>query len=144
MKKHETEPKEFQCPECDRGFKRKDSLKRHKRIVHRLVSIKVGMVDAFKDGENQFKSKSCAKVFQGPKGKRNLIMHLTKKCKSNERFNYDICQKDFSRNATLGHHRETIHNEAYRKSTYSCESCSFLTKYKSSLDRHIKRLHKNN
>ena len=96
--------------------------------------MKVGMVDAFKDGENQFKS--CAEVFQRPKEKRNFVVHLNKKCKSNERFNCDIFHKDFSRNSTLDQHRETIHNEAYRKSTHSCERCSFLRKYKSSLDRH--------
>jgi len=141
MKKHETVPKEFQCPECDKSFKRKDSLQRHIRIVHRLFTFKVGLVNTFKDGENQFKCKSCAKVFQGPNGENNFVKHLTERCKSNERFKCDICHKDFSRSATLDQHREATHNDANRESTYSCTSCSFLTKYKSSLDRHIKRLH---
>ena len=100
------------------------------------------MVDTFKEDGNKFKCKSCGEVFKGPKGKKNLVMHLTKKCKPNERVDCNDCHKDFSTKANLDRHRESMHNEA-NKSIFSCESCSFLTKYKRNLTRHVKRMHKN-
>ena len=45
MKIHEEEPKEYKCCKCEKVFRRKDTLQRHKKMVHRLVSLKVDMAD---------------------------------------------------------------------------------------------------
>lgn len=141
MMKHGKDPKEYQCYECDKLFRRKDTLQKHKIMVHKLVSMKVGMAESFEESENQFECKSCGQIFSGPRGKTKLVTHLTKKCKSeSERFKCDSCHTDFSRQDNLDYHRKTMHNVT-NKSTFSCESCAFVTKYKTSLKRHVKRVH---
>jgi hypothetical protein len=141
MKNHKEEPKEYQCWKCEKVFGRKDNLQKHKVMVHKLHRMKVDMAESFKEKENQFKCKSCDQIFSGPKGETNLVTHLTKKCKS-DRFNCDDCHKDFSRQDNLDHHKKTMHNVT-NKSIFSCEKCSFLTKFKTSLTRHVKRVHAN-
>ena len=79
MKIHEKEPKEYKCWKCEKVFRRKDTLQKHKRMVHRLFSLKVDMAESFKDQSNQFKCKCCDKIFTGPKGKTDLVTHLNKK-----------------------------------------------------------------
>ena len=64
----------------------KDTLQKHKRMVHKLVGMKVNMAESFKEDKNHFKCKSCGQVFSGPAGKKNLVTHLSKKYKK-ERFN---------------------------------------------------------
>ena len=139
MMKHETEPKEYQCYECGKLFRRKDTLKKHKVMVHKLHRMKVDMAESFQENKNQFDCKSCGQIFLGPRGKENLLTHLSKKCRS-ETFKCDDCHKEYSRKDNLDHHRKTIHSVT-NKASFSCESCTFRTEYKRSLTRHVKRLH---
>jgi len=137
--KHGKEPKEYQCYECDKSFKRKDLLKKHKRLVHKLHRMKVDMAASFEENENQFDCKSCGESFSGSRGEENLVTHLTKKCRK-ERFNCSDCHKDFSRQENLECHIKNIHNVT-NEGSFSCDECTFVTKYKTSLTRHMKRVH---
>jgi hypothetical protein len=142
MKIHNKEAELFKCIKCDKSFIRKDQLTRHKQSVHKLVSIKLNLVESLKEEVDKYTCKVCHKIFSGSDAEDLYVEHLVRKCKPDERFGCDSCDKDFSTQTNLNQHKRNVHY-AVSQTVFHCdvEFCGFLTKHNISLTRHMKRMH---
>ncbi|XP_018343042.1 PREDICTED: zinc finger protein 286A-like isoform X2 [Trachymyrmex septentrionalis] len=110
----------FQCAECGRCFKLKDSYLRHMRI-HK--------------NERPFTCHVCGKQFRDSGG---LTRHLKDVHAKVKNFVCDLCGRSFASKATRDDHRRTHTGER----PYICDSCGKTFKSKASLYIHSK-LHTN-
>ncbi|XP_035737207.1 zinc finger protein 432-like isoform X2 [Vespa mandarinia] len=110
----------YQCIECGKFFKLKDSYLRHMRI--------------HKD-ERPFTCHVCGKQFRDSGGLSRHLKDVHAKLKN---FMCDICGKSFASKATRDDHRRTHTGER----PYICDSCGKTFKSKASLYIHSK-LHTN-
>lgn len=110
----------YQCVECSKCFKLKDSYLRHMRI-HR--------------DERPFTCHVCGKQFRDSGGLSRHLKDVHAKLKN---FTCDICGKSFASKATREDHRRTHTGER----PYICDSCGKTFKSKASLYIHSK-LHTN-
>ncbi|XP_078035979.1 uncharacterized protein LOC144469489 isoform X3 [Augochlora pura] len=110
----------YQCDECSKCFKLKDSYLRHMRI-HR--------------DERPFTCQICGKQFRDSGGLSRHLKDVHEKLKN---FTCDICGKSFASKATREDHRRTHTGER----PYICDSCGKSFKSKASLYIHSK-LHTN-
>ncbi|XP_011052278.1 PREDICTED: endothelial zinc finger protein induced by tumor necrosis factor alpha-like isoform X3 [Acromyrmex echinatior] len=106
----------FQCAECGRCFKLKDSYLRHMRI--------------HKD-ERPFTCHVCGKQFRDSGG---LTRHLKDVHAKVKNFVCDLCGRSFASKATRDDHRRTHTGER----PYICDSCGKTFKSKASLYIHSK------
>lgn len=106
----------YQCMECGRCFKLKDSYMRHMRI-HR--------------DERPFTCHICGKQFRDSGGLSRHVKDVHAKLKN---FMCDICGKFFASKATKEDHRRTHTGER----PYICDSCGKTFKSKASLYIHSK------
>ncbi|KAL0110592.1 hypothetical protein PUN28_013880 [Cardiocondyla obscurior] len=106
----------YQCAECGRCFKLKDSYLRHMRI--------------HKD-ERPFTCHVCGKQFRDSGGLTRHIKDVHAKLKN---FTCDLCSKSFASKATREDHRRTHTGER----PYVCDSCGKTFKSKASLYIHSK------
>ncbi|KAK2576436.1 hypothetical protein KPH14_005769 [Odynerus spinipes] len=119
--KHFSDTREsYQCIECGKCFKLKDSYLRHMRI-HK--------------GERPFTCHICGKQFRDSGGLSRHLKDVHAKVKN---FTCDICGKSFASKATRDDHRRTHTGER----PYICDSCGKTFKSKASLYIHSK-LHTN-
>ena len=139
MKIHE-DSELFKCDQCERKFKRKDKLTGHKKTVHKCVNMAVDLVEILKKDDEKYNCTLCKMVFTGLEGGQQLVDHLVNNCKPDERFPCDACDKDFSTKFNLDQHKKSIHY-VEAKAVFSCQFCGFITKHKTSLTRHTKRMH---
>ena len=141
MKNHDVGAEKFKCDKCEKSFMRKDRLTRHKQSVHNFVNVKINSVESMKN-EDKFTCKMCQMSFSGSNSKDELIEHLVRKCKPVERFSCNVCDKDFSTRFNQTQHRKSAHF-GMPQNVFHCEvkSCAFLTKYKTSLTRHMQSMH---
>ena len=130
----------LECDECERKFKRKDKLTSHKKTIHKCVSMAVDLVETLKEDDEKYSCTICKNAFSGPDGRHDLVEHLLNKCKPEERFPCDACDKDFSTKFNLDQHKRCAYYVA-TKAVFSCQFFGFITKYKTSLTRHTKRTH---
>ena len=98
------------------------------------------LVEKLKEDDEKYSCTICKNAFSGPDGRHDLVEHLLNKCKPEERFPCDVCDKDFSTKFNLDQHKRCAHYVA-TKAVFSCQFCGFITKYKTSLTRHTKRTH---
>ncbi|XP_046737503.1 zinc finger protein with KRAB and SCAN domains 8-like [Diprion similis] len=110
----------YQCTECKKHFKLKDSYQRHIRIH---------------TNERPFTCHVCAKQFRDSGGLSRHLKDVHAKLKN---FSCDMCGKSFASKATREDHRRTHTGER----PYICESCGNTFKSKASLYIHSK-LHTN-
>ncbi|XP_046591738.1 zinc finger protein with KRAB and SCAN domains 8-like isoform X1 [Neodiprion lecontei] len=110
----------YQCSECRKHFKLKDSYQRHIRIH---------------TNERPFTCHVCAKQFRDSGGLSRHLKDVHAKLKN---FPCDMCGKSFASKATREDHRRTHTGER----PYICESCGSTFKSKASLYIHSK-LHTN-
>lgn len=108
--------KSYQCVECGKCFKLKDSYLRHTRI-HR--------------DERPFTCHVCGKQFRDSGGLSRHLKDVHAKLKN---FTCDICGKSFASKATREDHRRTHTGER----PYTCDSCRKTFKSKASLYIHSK------
>lgn len=106
----------FQCVECNRCFKLKDSYLRHMRI-HK--------------NERPFTCHVCGKQFRDSGG---LTRHLKDVHAKLKNFMCDLCGRSFASKATRDDHRRTHTGER----PYICDSCGKTFKSKASLYIHSK------
>ncbi|XP_003705265.2 uncharacterized protein LOC100880762 isoform X2 [Megachile rotundata] len=106
----------YQCVECGKCFKLKDSYLRHMRI-HR--------------DERPFTCHVCGKQFRDSGGLSRHLRDVHAKLKN---FTCDICSKSFASKATREDHRRTHTGER----PYVCDSCGKTFKSKASLYIHSK------
>ncbi|KAG7200188.1 hypothetical protein KM043_000622 [Ampulex compressa] len=106
----------FQCVECGKCFKLKDSYARHMRI-HR--------------DERPFTCHICGKQFRDSGGLSRHLKDVHAKVKN---FTCDICGRPFASKATRDDHRRTHTGER----PYICDSCGKTFKSKASLYIHNK------
>ena len=85
----------------------------------------------------------CGVVFIGINADDDLIAHVVRKCKSEEKFLCSVCKKSFCSKFNLEKHMKIIHYNA-PEDLFSCEQCQFVSKHKSNLVRHDKMMHKSN
>ncbi|XP_076666149.1 uncharacterized protein LOC143367827 isoform X3 [Andrena cerasifolii] len=109
-------PETYQCVECGKCFKLKDSFLRHMRI-HR--------------DERPFTCHVCGKQFRDSGGLSRHLKDVHAKLKN---FTCDICGKSFASKATREDHRRTHTGER----PYICDSCGKTFKSKASLYIHSK------
>ena len=138
---HNEEAEIFKCLKCEQSFRRKDKLTRHRKSVHNFVNIKLDSVESLKK-EDHFTCKICDMSFIGLDSKDQLIEHLIRKCKPDERLSCNSCDKDFSTKSNLTQHKRTAHY-TMPQTVFRCDVkfCGFLTKYNTSLTRHMKSMH---
>ncbi|XP_019889785.1 zinc finger protein 696 isoform X4 [Ooceraea biroi] len=109
-------PESFQCAECGKCFKLKDSYLRHMRI-HK--------------NERPFTCHVCGKQFRDSGG---LTRHLKDVHAKLKNFTCDLCGRSFASKATREDHRRTHTGER----PYVCDSCGKTFKSKASLYIHGK------
>lgn len=106
----------YQCVECGKCFKLKDSFLRHMRIH---------------TDERPFTCHVCGKQFRDSGGLSRHLKDVHAKLKN---FTCDICGKSFASKATREDHRRTHTGER----PYVCDSCGKTFKSKASLYIHSK------
>merc|ERR1719318_1760047 len=95
--KHKENPKLYKCIDCNKTFKRNDYLMVHRKLVHKVVSVAVGMVATLKQSDGSYKCNNCGEVFSGVNAKENIVAaHIVEKCRKVEQFLCPVCNKYFS------------------------------------------------
>ena len=126
----------FKCPECSYTTDRQDSLYKHKRLVHRLVSKKLDAVSKNLETKDKFGCSDCGKEFEK---KDDIIDHLTLLKDCNE-IKCDQCDKRFTLRYNLNRHIKEVHQRV----TFSCPYCAKTYTQKRNRDRHAKKCTKKN
>ena len=139
--KHKENPNVYQCMDCQKALKRKDYLTVHRKLVHTFIKHSMLLVDTLKQSDGSYKCNNCGEVFSGLKADEHIVTaHIVEQCRRAEEFLCPVCNKCFSSKSNLEQHKKIIHYDG-PMNVLSCEDCEFLTKHKSSLDRHKKRKH---
>ena len=140
MKLHKESPKLHQCKHCLKQFTRKETLTVHKRVVHKIVNRETDMVILSGQDKESFACRVCGLSFSGEEADKELVAHLVNKCRPEERFPCNKCDKDFSSKFNMKQHERGIHFNV-TKNVFCCKFCDFLSKHKTSITRHEKRKH---
>ena len=144
--------KRFSCDECDLTFTMRDSLKRHKNVVHYNIRPHV-CSDCPYAGSTKTELKShrmyrhggvknvpcpeCSKVFMNKKLLKTHFKHVHEKVEY-KKFECSICEKRFSRKMGLQIHIRYKHEE---HDAFVCQVCGLACPTKGSLERHVKWVH---
>ena len=105
-KYHSEKSRTWICDECGRSFKRKDSLFRHRKIVHNFHMRSLTAVEKLYDEDNMiYKCPECKRTFDD---KEDAIDHIIQ---SRCNMECDICGKQFRLTQHLKRHRK-IHDKS--------------------------------
>ena len=115
--------KEHKCEICEKGFGRKDFLKRHILLIH--LSPK------------KFNCQKCDQTFAN---KENLKRHFDSKHHENQSHVCDQCGKAFGHMHTLQVHIQNVHENT---KAFNCDICNKRFGQKGNLDRHVMVIHEN-
>ncbi|XP_052850092.1 zinc finger and SCAN domain-containing protein 2 [Drosophila gunungcola] len=140
--KKQRQPKDYNCPHCDRKYTTQKYLNTHLKMSHpHPQAFKCGDCEATFDVDRalaqhrrkehtEFACQLCAKVF---KSSRSLLRHVqghsgarTYKCE------HENCGKSFVNQHNLTSHRR-VHNE---ERNYVCELCGYRSRYREALIVH--------
>ena len=114
----------FQCPQCDKGFRRKSHLARHISLLHS------------QSGEKPHQCPQCDKSFAL---KHQLKRHMRKHEKSEAVRCEDCeCGEVFESVEVLRVHRAEVHGG---EAAYKCGECEYETNVKRDFKRHQRRKH---
>ena len=138
MKLHAESIKLHQCKKCLKQFTRKDNLTVHEKVVHMAVNMEIRMVEMSRQDKESFVCKVCGVRFSGEGADKKLVAHLVDKCRAEERFPCNKCDKDFSSKFNMKQHERSFH---MIKNILSCKFCDFQSQHKTSMTRHKKRRH---
>lgn len=114
MEVFEEDVRKFQCDICYKTFRRRDGLKKHKKIH---------------TGERNFKCDICGKAFI-EKGKLSIHQNVHNNVKN---FSCDFCEKSFNQKHYLNVHLR-IHTG---EKPYKCTMCEKAFARKDHLNKHI-------
>ena len=110
---------QFKCQQCNRNFPFLSVIKNHRR-----AHLTQKLFKCFSGG--------CKSSFKHPQDlHRHIGKHLGKK------FVCDTCGHSTYQSRLLERH-QVVHQN---KKKYRCSQCHFKTKYRWSLDRHLRKLH---
>ena len=82
---HSEDPEIYQCEEYYKTLKRNDYLTVHRKLVHKTVKVSTDMVNTLNQDDVSFKCKICDKVFTGDNADDDIIKHVVRKYKREER-----------------------------------------------------------
>lgn len=137
-------PKKYQCNECGRKYRNKNSLRKHvhshllgplyecdicEKRYHSYHSLKCHILSHLNN--QNYKCKLCDKTF-------NEVHSLTRHIKQHSReklYKCKVCLKAFSYNFTLKRHYQEMHTKL---PSYICDICGVTCKRKGDINRHIK------
>ena len=144
----------YSCDKCPFKGKNKNSLTSHRRQIH-------GIMHKCEECEYETKTlryltlhqnthapgqqfecgiEECLKKFRH---NTSLTRHKTSVHGSGGNNKCEKCKRIFALKANLGRHLRRIHNEgSYKKRTYHCNSCSYVTDRSYCLTKHIEKNHK--
>ena len=144
----------YSCDKCPFKGKNKNSLTSHRRQIH-------GIMHKCEECEYETKTlryltlhqnthapgqqfecgiEECLKKFRHD---TSLTRHKTSVHGSGGNNKCEKCKRIFALKANLGRHLRRIHNEgSYKKRTYHCNSCSYVTDRSYCLTKHIEKNHK--
>ena len=116
----------FRCEICDRQFRRKDSLRRHKEFLHRGIeeekNLQTYFVTHTDDSELRCHLGECAGIVTYPNS-RALAKHM-KAAHTERRFESKICNKRFKRADHLKYHSRHLHSPEEEKQSPKPQSVS--------------------
>ena len=69
-----------------------------------------------------------------------MVTHLVHKCKENQNYSCNDCDRKFVSKFNLERHKRNMHTTT--PTTVSCNSCNYITKRKENLARHVSTMHK--
>ncbi|XP_017056252.1 zinc finger protein 431 [Drosophila ficusphila] len=140
--KKQRQPKDYNCPHCDRKYTTQKYLNTHLKMSHpHPQAFKCGDCEATFDSDRalaqhrrkehtEFACQQCDKVF---KSSRSLLRHVqghsgarTFKCE------HENCGKSFVNQHNLTSHRR-VHSE---ERNYVCELCGYRSRYREALIVH--------
>ena len=110
--------KKYKCSYCDRGFTRRDNMKKHIAAVH--------------EGQKPFKCSICEASFTQS---HHLKTH-TKTVHEGQKFKCSICDSSFTQSGDLKRHIATVHEKSFH-----CSICDASFTRRESLKKHISELH---
>jgi len=133
------------CDECGKVFTRKSNLYKHRGRKHGLYYLNFEKArKVLKTEDGSFECKICHEKFAEDEWNK-LDTHLVlKECLNSESLNDDSlfqcqnCEKAYQDKNSLQRHMKLKHH--YLKSL-CCDLCDFVSAYKSSLARHVKKAH---
>ena len=132
----------YHCNLCEKKFPLKYYLTQHYKKSHKLANYNVDMVKLLKKADSEeYKCKLCNRSFCGEDADRKLADHLVSKCNKaeGELFNCSSCNKKFTTKYNQEAHTNIFHSN--KEEEFACESCSFVSKHKSNLNRHVRKMH---
>ncbi|XP_055526848.1 zinc finger protein 836-like [Wyeomyia smithii] len=125
LKEHLTvhiNPESFQCKECTKNFKSKQSLHEHKLLMY------------IPDEQKQFQCELCYKKYAKEHQLNQHLVNHKMKSQSQDIFTCYQCRKQFSTKANLRNHVRNIHVNSHDK--FLCDICSKTFKTKAALKVH--------
>ena len=136
LKTHHSEnSRNFKCDVCNFETDRKDTLRKHQYLKHKIVTRGFRFIDkTFETDEVDFTCFDCKKKFTTKLGIENHIIQPTCediKCK--------FCGKVFKERKTLLYHIRNIHENPTK---HKCEKCHQVFSHKNSLNKHYKNCNK--
>jgi Zinc finger, C2H2 type len=124
---HES-PDVFRCEPCEKSFKSRDSLLRHRKEIH----------------ENWIKRHKCTRCDYETNDKRNITRHESKHTREDEKLSSDVqwvkckkCPTMLKSEKSLWHHLRQVHP----KSNFICHLCSAVYKTNQHLKKHFESVH---
>ena len=129
---HSDQSRKFACEICDFETDRKDTLRTHQYLKHKMTNHKFSKLDeTFKDGQPHYECFECKKVFDNFVDIENHM--LLRSC---EEFKCKICAKVFKQKKNLNQHVKTVHENTEK---FKCNKCGILYAHKRSLEKHISK-----
>ena len=131
---HQAKDKNLKCSKCSYATFNKGDLRKHIKIVHEKI-------------KNHVCQECKYATYQKPDMTRHLfsVHNIGDKNPQRQEYSYECeeCGIKFTRNYNLKQHRKHYHemNEATESIELQCTLCEYVTKWKGSMNKHIKFVH---